>query len=64
MGWWISFQNPSKALVRLKWGCAVLGKRLNVLDIVPPQLAGIEDPCLLKMLIYIYIVARDPSVEQ
>ena len=27
MGWWIGFQNPSIALVRLKWGCAALGKR-------------------------------------
>ena len=27
MDWWINFQNPSMALVRLKWGCAVLGKR-------------------------------------
>ena len=64
MGWWINFQNPSMALVRLKWGCAALGKKINVPDIVPQQLAGIKDPCLLKILIYIYIVARDPSVEQ
>ena len=30
MDWWINLQNPSMALVRLKWlkwGCAVLGKR-------------------------------------
>ena len=24
--WWIGFQNPSVTLMRLKWGCAVLGK--------------------------------------
>ena len=27
MGWWTGFQDPSMALVRLKWGCADLGKR-------------------------------------
>ena len=27
MGWWIGCQNPSIALVRLKWGCAALGNR-------------------------------------
>ena len=65
MGWWINFQNPSMALVRLKWGCAALGKRLNVPDIVPQQTCWYKGSLSLEDVnVYIYIVARDSSIEQ